>query len=73
MCTVKVFKTNVDEPSKAKSILNAIRENLPGSDPSFDLEDCDNVLRVECYTGKFKEQDIQAILANYGHSMEILP
>lgn len=70
---VKVYKTNVYEPLSAKSILNAIRKNLPDSDPSFDLEDCDKVLRIEYYSGKFKEQEIREILANYGHSLEVLP
>lgn len=70
---VKVYKTNVNKLSRAKSILNTIRENLPDSDPSFDLEDCDKVLRIEYYSGKFKEQEIREILANYGHSLEVLP
>ncbi len=70
---VRVYKTNVNKHSRAKSILNAIRATQPGSDPSFDLEDCDKVLRIECTSEKIKEQEIREILSNYGHSLEILP
>lgn len=70
---VKVYKTSVEESSHARSILDEIRKTLPGSDPSFDLEDCDKVLRVEHFFGKINEGDIREILANYGHSIEILP
>jgi hypothetical protein len=69
---VKVYKTNMDDPLIAGSVLNSIREYLPGCDPSFDLEDCDNVLRIEWYSGKLRDQDIYEILADFGHSMEIL-
>lgn len=70
---VKVYKTDVEEASHARIIIKEIRDIIPGSDPSFDLEDCDKVLRVECFSGEIKEQDIREILTNYGHSMEILP
>lgn len=70
---VKVYKTNVHEFSQAQDILKDIRTLLPGSDPSFDLEDCDNVLRIERTSGKIEEQEIREILSNYGHSLEILP
>lgn len=69
---VKVYKTNVNEPSKAKSILDAIREHLPGSDPSFDLDDCDKVLRVENPSAEIEERNIRDILQSHGYEMEIL-
>lgn len=70
---IKVYKTNVYESSQARSIIKDIRDLLPGSVPSFDLEDCDNVLRIERSSGKIEEQDIREIVSNYGHSMEVLP
>lgn len=69
---VKVYKTDVDEHSKAKMILDAIRKTLPGSDPSFDLEDCDKVLRVEHVTSEINERNIRKILQGYGYDMEKL-
>lgn len=44
---VEVFKTNVFEPSVANSLLQLLAHQFPGSRISFDLEDCDKVLRVE--------------------------
>jgi hypothetical protein len=69
---VKVYKTNVNEHSRAKLIMEAIRKKLPGSDPSFDLEDCDKVLRVECQAGNINESEIRGILKNYGYQIESL-
>ena len=69
---VKVYKTDVEEASHARNIIKEIRDIIPGSDPSFDLEDCDKVLRVEQTNGTIQEQDIRKILADYGHYMEIL-
>lgn len=70
---VKVYKTNVDESARARHIMQDIRDLLPDSDPSFDLEDCDNVLRIERTSGTIEEHEIREILSNYGHSLEILP
>ncbi|MEX0723568.1 MAG: hypothetical protein WD053_06815 [Gracilimonas sp.] len=70
---IKVYKTDVEQTPHTQRIMEEIRTLIPGSDPSFDLEDCDKVLRIEHFSGKIKEQDIREILTNYGHSMEILP
>jgi len=70
---VSVYKTNVDEHSEATSILDAIREKVPGSDPSFDLEDCDKVLRVENCTDEIIDRDIREVLQEHGFDMEKLP
>lgn len=70
MSTVKVYKTNVDERSEATSILDDIREKLPGSDPSFDLEDPDKVLRIESPSNGIKDRDIREIVHEHGYSME---
>ncbi len=53
-------------------ILDAIRKTLPGSEPSFDLEDCDKVLRVEHSTSEINEHNIRKILQGYGYDMEKL-
>lgn len=41
MTNVRVYKTNVDDGSAGKTIVDAIRRYLPGCDASLDLEDCD--------------------------------
>jgi hypothetical protein len=72
MKTVAVYKTNVDEYSEAETILDIIREQLPDTDSNFDLEDCDNVLRVESLNGKVDEVQIQKIVEDFGFLIEEL-
>ncbi|SHN22903.1 hypothetical protein SAMN04488057_11229 [Cyclobacterium lianum] len=45
---VEVFKTNVSHPKNAKSLVEIIHRQFPAYRANFDLEDCDNILRVEC-------------------------
>ncbi len=72
METIEVYKTDVDDESKAEAILDDIRRILPGSDPSIDLDDCDNVLRVEYSDSEMDESKIKEILRGHGYRMEIL-
>jgi len=44
---VEVFKTNVQEESAAREIVQLLLERFPMYAINFDLEDCDRVLRVE--------------------------
>lgn len=48
---VEVFRTNVADETTAAHITSVLSRRLPGARISFDLEDCDRVLRVEGYTG----------------------
>ncbi|SMO46030.1 hypothetical protein [Fodinibius sediminis] len=73
MNMIEVYKTNIDKRSEAKSILSVIRETVPGSDPSIDLEDCDSVLRVEHPTSRLHESTIREIVNRFGYDMEVLP
>lgn len=72
MTTVKVYKTNVDTRSKAEAILDLIREDIPGSSPSFDLDDCDKVLRVEHTSNSLNGNRIVGIVTNFGYEIETL-
>lgn len=70
MKIIGVYKTNVVSRTKAKLILEAIYRLLPGCDPSFDLEDCDRVLRVVSPDYEINESKIRSILERYGYRME---
>lgn len=72
MKKVEVYKTNVDDISTANKILDEIRQSLPKSDPSFDMDDCDKVLRVENNSG-IDTVSIVKIVHKYGFKMETLP
>ncbi len=42
------------------------------SEPSIDLDNCDNVLRVESSDSEMDESKIKEILRGHGYRMEIL-
>lgn len=44
---VEVFKTNVQHRQPAKQLVSILRNQFAFSKISFDLEDCDKILRVE--------------------------
>lgn len=44
---VEVFKTNVTDKDHATKLVEILYRKLPGCKINFDLDDCDNVLRVE--------------------------
>ncbi|MEQ8523908.1 hypothetical protein [Gracilimonas sp.] len=72
MSDIKVYKTDVVNRELAIEVLRKIREELPESDSSFDLDDCDKVLRIESHKD-VKEVLIKEIIENCGHQMEVLP
>ncbi|MFH6993710.1 hypothetical protein [Flavobacterium sp. FlaQc-48] len=45
---IYVFKTTVDSKSKLEFANALLQEVLPDALWNFDLEDCDNILRIEC-------------------------
>lgn len=44
---IEVYKTNVERKTEAAKLIGLLGELLPGSRITFDLHDCDKVLRVE--------------------------
>lgn len=71
MKTIEVYKTNVDERSSVRMILNEIRESHLNSDPIFDLEDCDKVLRIED-SFSINSLIIEEINQNHGYHLNSL-
>lgn len=47
---VEVFKTDVEQLNDADEIIQKLLEHFPESKINFDLDDCDNILRVEAKT-----------------------
>lgn len=47
---VEVFKTNVAKESQGKAIVSSLNQLFPNVRITFDLDDCDNILRVEATT-----------------------
>ncbi|MDP9076535.1 MAG: hypothetical protein M3O71_03850 [Bacteroidota bacterium] len=44
---VEVFKTNVESSMQAELLLVLLQDHLPFTEINFDLEDCDNILRIK--------------------------
>ena len=44
---IEVFSTNVLESTQASELVSLLQHYYPLSKINFDLEDCDNILRVE--------------------------
>jgi hypothetical protein len=44
---VEVFKTNVNNKWSANKLTEKLQQHFPDHKINFDLDDCDNILRVE--------------------------
>ncbi|RIV23704.1 hypothetical protein DYU11_12050 [Fibrisoma montanum] len=70
---VEVFKTNVRDPKRARALLDQIHGTFIGYTASFDLEDCDNILRVACATRSINVATLRGFLGQLGCEAEVLP
>jgi tRNA G26 N,N-dimethylase Trm1 len=61
---VEVFKTNIETKQHADMVINLIKTTLPVDKITFDLEDCDRILRIEA--NEIELQPIQNLLLNSG-------
>ncbi len=67
---VEVFKTNIPEESISKDISKFLLKYFPKSKISFDLQDCDKILRIEAQ--KIEADTIISLVSNQGFMCEIL-
>lgn len=72
MKKVYLFKTNVSDHAEAGNLLDGISRKLPGCRVTFDLEDCDRVLRVESTNGEIDTGRIRDFLKSHGYHIEDL-
>ena len=71
--TVEVYRTDVTTRSTAAWLLGQLRRHFPGWCISFDLEDCDRVLRVESPGVAIPTEFIAVVLKENGYRCEPLP
>ncbi len=68
---ILVYKTNINSKSKAKQLQPNLNKLLSNAAWNFDLEDCDNILRVD------SKHDITPVLKKalhqFGIEIEKLP
>lgn len=69
---VEVFKTNVKEYEHAERLVYHIHQYLDGYKANFDLDDCDNILRVECAGGFVEPWLVVDLMKDSGFIAEVL-
>jgi len=67
---VEVFKTNVYAESNSEKIIKLLYKHFPECKINFDLDDCDNILRIEGLA--FETEKIKWIVKENGYMCEVL-
>ena len=67
---VEVFKTDVTRIEIAETLVEQLQLTFPGSCINFDLEDCDNILRIQ--TEAIIPNEVIALLNAHGCYCEVL-
>ena len=67
---IEVFKTNLTSSKEADKVVKVLLRYYPHSYINFDLEDCDNILRVE--GPDIEEDKIIDLVISQGHYCEVL-
>lgn len=70
---VEVFKTNVVLTADAEFLIKHIQDVFIGYIVNFDLEDCDNILRVENEKGEVEPSPLINLLKEHGFLAKVLP
>ena len=70
---VEVFSTNVESYEQAAFLLYQLGLIFPEYEINFDLEDCDNILRVKSGLDTIDVIQIIALLNDLGFVAQVLP
>ena len=68
--TIEVFKTNVSSKAAAARVLKVLFDYCPCCKINFDLNDCDNILRIE--GDDFEASTVIAIVEETGFGCCVL-
>lgn len=69
---IEVYKTNIEKGKAAKRVRKMLHQKFPDLLINFDLEDCDNIMRVENREGYFDVDLILQQVSEMGFCIEIL-
>lgn len=70
---VEIFKTNVRNKSKSRTIVSMLEKNFPKYKINFDLDDCDKILRIESNNGHIDIESVLKIVRNFLNEIELIP
>ena len=68
---VEVFKTNITHPLHAALLVQRIQKQFTAYSANFDLQDCDNILRIQSNTGNVQASALISFLREWGCVAEI--
>jgi hypothetical protein len=68
--SVEIFRTNIQNKRTATKILRELNRRFPECEINFDLEDCDNILRVA--GPDYKIPELVGTVTDFGYQCEIL-
>jgi len=69
---VEVFKTSITDPKQAKRVIRKLKKVFPDYKMNFDLEDLDNILRIENSSKKIDSHLFIKLIGDFGFSIVIL-
>lgn len=69
---VEVFKTDVEKQNQARLLADLICLAFTGYRASFDLEDCDRVLRISCEGAAICNASVIGLLESFGYEAAVL-
>ncbi|MET4081562.1 hypothetical protein ABIB40_001511 [Pedobacter sp. UYP30] len=70
---VEVYSTNVNNQKQADFLLDQLGMRFPAYKINFDLEDCDNILRVESDLETIEVFQVIDLLNSLGFIAQVLP
>jgi len=68
---IEVFKTDVLDKATARLLVKSLKQLFPGSKISFDLDDCDRILRIES-SEPIDVRQVASSLQTEGHHAAVL-
>jgi hypothetical protein len=69
---VEVFKTDVKSTRHAIKLLDQIHKQFSEYQANFDLDDCDNILRIQSVSGYIDHSLLIVLLKRSGFTAEVL-
>jgi hypothetical protein len=70
---IEVFKTDVTERHIANMLVDRIHAIFRHYKANFDLDDCDNILRIKSNEDAVQNASLISLLQEFGYSAEALP
>lgn len=70
---IEIFRTNVIDTKQAMFLMNQITTRFSEYEASFDLEDCDRILRIKAINGQVRHDHITSLFSEFGFMAQVLP